>query len=140
MGKKVHLKIEGKENEIDKNIIEAFSEVLLHMVRNAIDHGIETPNERINAGKDETGSLSIICSRESGNIKIIISDDGRSIDLEKIRQKAVRLGLVNAAAASGLTKQDLTGFIFNSGFSTSEKITGISGRSVGMDVVRDSIE
>jgi chemotaxis protein histidine kinase CheA len=122
------------------NIIECLSEVFMHMTRNAIDHGIETPYERISAGKDESGSLSIICSRESGNMKITISDDGRGIDLEKIRRKAVRQGFVSESAAAGLAKEELTSFIFHSGFSTSEKITGVSGRGVGMDVVRDNIE
>jgi len=140
LGKKVALSIEGKENEIDKNIIESLSEVFMHMARNAIDHGIETPQERVNAGKEETGRLSIICSRESGSMKIIIKDDGRGIDLEKIREKAVRDGYVAAAAASSLTKEDLTNFIFQSGFSTSRAVSNISGRGVGMDVVRETVE
>jgi chemotaxis protein histidine kinase CheA len=140
LGKKVQFSIEGKENEIDKNIIEALSEVFLHMVRNAIDHGIETPNERIAAGKSENGKLAISCSRESGAMKIVISDDGRGIDHEKIRQKAVREGFVPEAAASSLSKEDLTNFIFQSGFSTSGKVNSVSGRGVGMDVVRDTIE
>jgi len=140
LGKKTQLTLEGKENEIDKNIIEALSEVLLHMVRNAIDHGIETPQERIAAGKDETGKLSIICSRESGNMKIVISDDGRGIDIEKIRQKIVKEGLIDETASTTLSKEELTDYIFQSGFSTSGNTSNISGRGVGMDVVRDNIE
>ena len=140
LGKKVHLTIEGKENEIDKNIIESLSEVFLHMIRNSIDHGIETPQERIAAGKNETGNLSIVCSRESGNMKIVISDDGLGIDHEKIRQKAVREGFVTEAAADSLSREELTNFIFQSGFSTSGKVSSVSGRGVGMDVVRESIE
>ncbi|MCL2808803.1 MAG: response regulator [Treponema sp.] len=140
LNKKVNFIIEGKENEIDKNIIESLSEVLMHMVRNAIDHGLETPEERLAAGKIETGKLSIICSRESGSMKILIIDDGRGIDLEKIRQKAVREGFVAEAAAASLTKEDLTNFIFQSGFTTSSNVSNVSGRGVGMDVVRDSIE
>ena len=140
LGKKVHLTIEGKENEIDKNIIESLSDVFLHMVRNAIDHGIEAPAERIAAGKNETGKLSIVCSRESGNMKIVITDDGQGIDLEKIRQKAVREGYVAEAAASSLSKEDLTNFIFQSGFSTSGAVSNVSGRGVGMDVVGKNIE
>jgi chemotaxis protein histidine kinase CheA len=140
LGKKVHLTITGKENEIDKNIIEGLSEVFMHMARNSIDHGIETPYERIAAGKDETGNLSIICSRESGSMKIIISDDGRGIEHEKIRQKAVKEGLISEAAASSISNEELTSFIFQSGFSTSGKVSNISGRGVGMDVVRDSIQ
>jgi len=140
LGKNVQLTLEGKENEIDKNIIEALSEVLLHMVRNSVDHGIETPQERLAAGKDETGKISIICSRESGNMKIIISDDGRGIDTEKIRQKIVKEGLIDEETSKNLSNEELIDFIFQSGFSTSEKTSNISGRGVGMDVVRDSIE
>ena len=140
LGKNVQLTLEGKENEIDKNIIEALSEVLLHMVRNSVDHGIETPQERIATGKEETGKISIICSRESGNMKIIISDDGKGIDTEKIRQKIVKEGLIDDETSKNLSKEELTDFIFQSGFSTSEKASNISGRGVGMDVVRDNIE
>ena len=140
LGKKVHLSIEGKENEIDKNIIESLSEVFLHMVRNSIDHGIETPQERIAAGKNETGNLSIVCSRESGSMKIVITDDGRGIDHERIRHKIVDEGLVTEAAAVSLSTEELTNFIFHSGFSTSHSVNSVSGRGVGMDVVRESIE
>ncbi|MCL2265137.1 MAG: response regulator [Treponema sp.] len=140
LGKKVRLNIEGKENEIDKNIIESMSDVFMHMVRNAVDHGLETPDERIASGKDETGNLSIICTRESGNLKICISDDGRGIDLEKIRQKVVREGFVSDAAAAELSREDLTNFIFQSGFSTKSNLSNVSGRGVGMDAVRESIE
>jgi len=140
LGKKVQLVIEGKENEIDKNIIESLSEVFIHMARNAVDHGLETPDERTASGKPETGKLSIICSRESGNMKIVISDDGRGIDLEKIREKAVKEGLVSKASAAGLSKEDLTNFIFQSGFSTSAKTNNISGRGVGLNIVRESVE
>jgi len=139
-GKKVHLSIDGKENEIDKNIIECLSEVFMHMVRNAIDHGIESPEKRISAGKNETGKLSITCSRESGNMKIVIADDGRGIDYEKIRQKAVKEGFIAEASASSLSKEELTNFIYQSGFSTSGSVSNISGRGVGMDVVRESVE
>jgi chemotaxis protein histidine kinase CheA/CheY-like chemotaxis protein len=140
LGKKVHFTITGKENEIDKNIIEGLSEVFMHMIRNSIDHGIETPDERTAAGKEETGNLSITCSRESGSMKIVISDDGHGIDHEKIRQKAIKEGLVSEAAAASISHEDLTNFIFQSGFSTSGKVSNISGRGVGMDVVRGSIE
>ncbi|MCL2271237.1 MAG: response regulator [Treponema sp.] len=140
LGKKVHLTLEGKENEIDKNIIENLSDVIMHMVRNAIDHGIETPSERKAAGKNETGKISIFCSRESGSMKIVISDDGKGINHETIRQKAIHDGIVSEVVASTLTKEDLTNFIFQSGFSTSGKASHISGRGVGMDVVRETVE
>jgi chemotaxis protein histidine kinase CheA/ActR/RegA family two-component response regulator len=140
LGKKIHFTIEGKENEIDKNIIETLSDVFMHMVRNAIDHGIEPPEKRRAAGKDETGNVSITCSRESGNMKIVVADDGNGIDIEKIRQKAVRLGYVSEAQSASLSKEDLTNFIFQSGFSTSASVGTISGRGVGMDAVQKNIE
>ena len=140
LGKKTQLVIEGKENEIDKNIIESLSEVLMHMVRNAVDHGLEAPEERAASGKSETGKISIVCSRESGYMKIVISDDGRGIDPEKIREKVIRDGFVAETAAASLTKEELTNFIFQSGFSTSGEVSNVSGRGVGMDVVRESIE
>jgi chemotaxis protein histidine kinase CheA/CheY-like chemotaxis protein len=138
--KKVQLSIEGSENEIDKNIIEILSDVFLHMIRNSVDHGIEKPEDRIAAGKDGTGQLIIRCARESGNMKITISDDGNGIDLEAIRKKAVEQGFVTADAARSLGQDDLTGFIFQSGFTTSRAANNISGRGVGMDAVRASIE
>jgi len=140
LGKKAQVVIEGKENEVDKNIIESLSEILMHMVRNAIDHGLERPEQRIATGKNETGKISIACSRESGYMKIVISDDGQGIDHEKIRQKTVRDGFVTEAAAAALSKEELTNFIFQSGFSTSGKLSNVSGRGVGMDVVREGIE
>jgi chemotaxis protein histidine kinase CheA len=140
MGKKVHLVIEGKENEIDKNVIETMSDVFLHMIRNSIDHGIESPHDRAAAGKDVTGKVTISCSRESGNMKILIADDGKGIDHERIRKKAIDLGFVTEAAAASLSRDDLTSFIFQSGFSTSQAVSNISGRGVGMDAVRSNIE
>ncbi|MDR1899344.1 MAG: response regulator [Treponema sp.] len=140
MGKKVQLSIEGNENEIDKNIIDVLRDVFLHIVRNAVDHGIEGPEERKAAGKGETGRLTIRCSRESGSMKIEIADDGRGIDLEKIRAKALSQGYVTETAAASLTREELTNFIFQSGFSTSAAVSSISGRGVGMDVVRSNIE
>jgi chemotaxis protein histidine kinase CheA len=140
LGKRVQLRIEGNENEIDKNIIETLSDVFLHMVRNAIDHGIEKPEERRLKNKSETGQLLIRCSRESGNMKIVIADDGRGIDHEEVRKKLVQGGALTVGSAAALTKEELTNYIFQSGFSTSKTINNISGRGVGMDAVRTSIE
>jgi chemotaxis protein histidine kinase CheA/ActR/RegA family two-component response regulator len=140
LGKKVSLTIEGNENEIDKNIIETLSDVFLHMVRNAVDHGIEAPADRLAINKDETGRLLIRCSRESGNMKILICDDGRGIDHEKIREKLVERGYYTREGAASLGREDLTNFIFQSGFSTSKTVSSLSGRGVGMDAVRTSIE
>ena len=140
LGKRVKIKIEGAENEIDKNLIELLSEVFLHMVRNSIDHGIGTPEERLAEGKSETGLLKIICVRESGSMKITISDDGKGINTEKIREKIVEKGMVSKEAALALNEEELINFIFQSGFSTTDKLSDMSGRGVGMDAVRNNIE
>jgi len=140
LGKQVQIRIEGSENEIDKNLLESLSEVFLHMIRNSIDHGIETPDKRRAAGKNETGLMTIRCVRESGNMKVIIADDGMGIDTEGIRKKIVEKGLVSREAAMVLGEEELINFIFQSGFSTAEKVSDISGRGVGMDAVRSNIE
>jgi chemotaxis protein histidine kinase CheA len=140
LDKKIRLTVEGKENEIDKNIIEALQDVFLHLIRNAVDHGIERSEERKAAEKDETGHIAIRCTRESGSMKIVVSDDGRGIDHEQIRKTAVETGYVSKSAAASLTKEDLVGFIFQSGFTTTDRANAVSGRGVGMDVVRNTIE
>ena len=140
LGKQVQIRIEGAENEIDKNLIESLSEVFLHMIRNSIDHGIETPEERLAAGKNENGLLTIRCVRESGNMKVTITDDGKGINTEGIRKKIVDNGMVSKETAAALNEEELLNFIFQSGFSTAEKISNVSGRGVGMDAVRNNIE
>jgi len=140
LGKQVQIRIEGSENEIDKNLIESLSEVFLHMIRNSIDHGIETPEERRAAGKSESGLLTIRCVRESGNMKVTITDDGKGINTERIRQKIVDNGMVSKETAAALAEEELLNFIFQSGFSTAEKVSNVSGRGVGMDAVRSNIE
>jgi len=140
LGKKVEIQIFGSENEIDKNLIESLSEVFLHMIRNSIDHGIEKPEERLAAGKKESGLLVIRCIRESGNMKITISDDGKGINTEVIRKKIIDTGLVSKEIALNLTEEELINFIFQSGFSTSSRLTNVSGRGVGMDAVKSNIE
>lgn len=140
LGKQVKIKIEGAENEIDKNLIESLSEVFLHTIRNSIDHGIETPQERRAAGKNETGLLTIQCVRESGSMKVTITDDGKGINLEAIRKKIVENGLVPKETAAALSEEELINFIFQSGFSTAQTVSDVSGRGVGMDAVRSNIE
>ncbi|MCL2264764.1 MAG: response regulator [Treponema sp.] len=140
LGKKVEIQIFGSENEIDKNLIESLSEVFLHMIRNAIDHGIEKPQERLAAGKEEVGLLVIRCVRESGNMKVTITDDGKGINTDVIRKKIVDTGMVSKENAAVLTEDELINFIFQSGFSTSSGLTNISGRGVGMDAVKSNIE
>jgi len=111
-----------------------------HMIRNSIDHGIETPQERRAAGKNETGLLTIACARESGNMKVTIADDGKGISIEGIRRKIIEKGLASKEAADALGEEELINFIFQSGFSTAEKLSSVSGRGVGMDAVRSNIE
>jgi chemotaxis protein histidine kinase CheA/ActR/RegA family two-component response regulator len=140
LGKKVQLHLEGAENEIDKNIIETLSDVFIHTVRNAIDHGIEAPEERRKAGKQEAGQLSIRCIQESGSMKISIADDGRGIDTEGIRKKILERELLSPEHAAQLTREELINYIFQTGFSTSSQVSTLSGRGVGMDAVRSSVE
>ncbi|MDR3334692.1 MAG: response regulator [Treponema sp.] len=140
LGKKARLYIEGDEQEIDKNIIETLSDIFIHIIRNGIDHGIESPEARREAGKNETGQISIRCIRESGNMKIMISDDGRGIDIEGIRKKIVALEFIEYEAAAQLAREEVMNYIFRSGFTTASTLTSVSGRGVGMDVVHESIE
>ncbi|MHB9290958.1 putative two-component system, chemotaxis family, sensor kinase CheA [Hollandina sp. SP2] len=140
LGKKVQLHLEGAEHEIDKNIIETLSDVFVHTVRNAIDHGIEAPEERRKMGKPEVGQLSIRCIRESGSMKISIADDGQGIDIEAIRKKIIERELLSPEHAAQLTREELINYIFQTGFSTSSEVSTLSGRGVGMDAVRYSVE
>ena len=140
LGKLVRITIEGAENEIDKNLIESLSEVFLHMIRNSIDHGIESPEDRKRAGKDETGLISIKCMRESGSMKVTIKDDGRGIDIEAIRKKIIEQNIVSKEAAASLNEEELLNYIFQSGFSMAKTLTDLSGRGVGMDAVKNNIE
>jgi len=139
-GKKVRLEMEGKETELDKTLIEAIKDPLTHIVRNSIDHGIESPEKRRKAGKDEEGLLSLKAYHEGGQVNIEIVDDGGGISSDKIRDKAVAKGLISPESAKQMSERDLFNLIFLPGFSTAEKITNVSGRGVGMDVVKTNIE
>jgi len=137
-GKKVDFSICGEDTEIDKNIVDKIGDPLVHMIRNAIDHGIEkTPEDRVNAGKDAVAQVEIRAFHRGGNICIEIEDDGRGIDPDMILKKAIEKGLV--AAENNLTRNEIVNLIFMPGFSTAEKITDVSGRGVGMDVVKRNI-
>ena len=138
VGKQIAFATEGEETELDKTIAEALSDPLLHMIRNAIDHGIETPEERVIAGKDPTANIRISASNQAGQIVIAISDDGRGLNRERILQKARDNGLITAEQK--LPNSEIFMLIFEAGFSTAEKVTDISGRGVGMDVVRRSVQ
>ena len=138
LGKQVHLEIAGAETELDKSVVERITDPLMHLVRNAMDHGIETCDMRLAAGKPAAGTLRIAASHDAGGILISISDDGRGIDRERVLYRARERGLV----APGVTPNDgdLLALIFEPGFSTAEQVTNLSGRGVGMDVVRRNVE
>jgi two-component system, chemotaxis family, sensor kinase CheA len=138
--KRVDIEMEGQDTELDRTIIEAIKDPLTHIVRNAIDHGIETPGERSRKGKPATGRLSLRAFHEGGQVNIEIADDGAGIELERVKNKAIQRGLISVEQADRMDERDLTNLIFLPGFSTAEKVSNISGRGVGMDVVRTNIE
>jgi two-component system chemotaxis sensor kinase CheA len=139
-GKKVRLDMEGSETELDKTLLEAVRDPLTHLVRNAIDHGIETPERRCQAGKPEQGTVRLRAYHEGGQVNVEVSDDGGGIDPERVRHKAVDQGLLTAEQAKRMTPHSLLGLIFLPGFSTAAAVTTLSGRGVGMDVVKTNVE
>jgi two-component system chemotaxis sensor kinase CheA len=139
-GKKVDLVVRGEETELDKMVIEEISDPLIHIIRNAVDHGLETAKERKKAGKPETGSLTLEAYHESNHIVIEITDDGRGIDIEKIKRKALAKGLISKQELSRISDAEARRFIMMPGFSTAETATETSGRGVGMDVIKTNIE
>jgi len=139
-GKKVRIEMEGKETELDKTIIEAIKDPLTHIVRNSVDHGIEAPQQRLAAGKPVEGTLRLRAYHEGGQVNIEISDDGAGLDLDKIKRKALEKGLISSDQASRMSEREAANLIFLPGLSTAEKVTNVSGRGVGMDVVRTNID
>ena len=139
LGKDVDLQIEGEHVELDKSIIEIIGDPLTHLVRNAIDHGIETPSERESAGKPSQGTLRLKATHEAGQVIIEIMDDGAGIDAEKVAAKAQSLGLLDEVQLARMSERDIIKLIFRPGFSTAERVTDISGRGVGMDVVQSNL-
>src|SRR5262249_35283843 len=137
-GKQAELVTAGDDTELDRNIVEELADPLMHMVRNSLDHGIETPEQRITAGKTPTARVELRAAHQGGHILIEISDDGRGINREAVLRKAAERGLVQADAK--LTDNEVFNLIFEPGFSTAEKVTDISGRGVGMDVVKKQIQ
>ncbi len=138
LGKSVELTISGEDTELDKNVIQQIGDPLVHMVRNAVDHGIELPDVRRAAGKSDSGSVALSAFHSGGNIVIGISDDGKGLDPNVLIKKGIEKGIVQPEAH--LTDEQAYKLIFAPGFSTAEKVTGVSGRGVGMDVVRRNIE
>lgn len=137
--KQINIVIKGEETELDKTLIEEINDPLVHLVRNSVDHGIETPDKRKELGKNPTGTLTLSAEHEGNNIIITIEDDGKGIDPEVIKNKAVSKGLISAERARELSKQEILNLIFLPGFSTAEVVTNISGRGVGMDVVKTNV-
>lgn len=138
LGKKVDLKLSGEETEIDKTVLEHLADPLVHIVRNAVDHGLEETSERVALGKSEAGQVQIKAFHEGNNLVIEIVDDGKGINPEIIRQKAIDKGILNPA--SNVSDAEVIQYIFHPGFSTKEQVSEVSGRGVGMDVVKTNIE
>ncbi len=140
LGKEVDFVIEGKETELDRTVIDEIGDPLVHLLRNAVDHGIEYPEERRQKGKPSAGLVRLVAKHEGNNVFIEVSDDGKGLDLDLIREKAVEKGLATAQEVSNMTAAQVADFMFRSGFSTAHNITDISGRGVGLDVVKNKIE
>ena len=140
LGKEVELVLEGEDTEADKNIVEALADPLIHIVRNSLDHGLELPEARAAAGKPRTGRLHIRAAQESDRVVIEIADDGRGIDPAVIKRKAYEKGVIDEAQLERLSDQEAVNLVFAAGFSTAEAVTDLSGRGVGMDVVRSAID
>jgi two-component system, chemotaxis family, sensor kinase CheA len=140
LDKEIHLEMEGTEVELDKSIIEALGDPMTHLVRNAVDHGMETPADREKQGKPREGTVRLKAYHEGGYVNIDVIDDGKGIDVEIIRKKALEKGFVGKLDLASMGEQDVLKLLFKPGFSTAEKVTDISGRGVGMDVVKTNIE
>jgi two-component system chemotaxis sensor kinase CheA len=137
--KEIELEMEGEETDLDKNLVEALADPMVHLVRNAVDHGIELPDEREKAGKPRSGTVKLSAAQEGDHILLTITDDGKGMDPEILREKAVEKGMMDEETAARLTNKDLYNLIFHPGFSTKTEISDVSGRGVGMDVVKTRI-
>lgn len=140
LSKKISLEIEGAETELDRTIIDEIGDPLIHLIRNSADHGIESPEERRKKGKPETGTIKLKAYHDGNNVVIEVSDDGDGIDTEKILKKALDVGITDKEKSSKLSESQILSFLFEAGFSTKQEITNVSGRGVGLDVVKTKIE
>jgi two-component system chemotaxis sensor kinase CheA len=140
INKQVYLEIAGASVEIDKTVLDALKDPLMHILRNALDHGIESPSERARAGKAPSGRIDLIVEQRGSEIVITVSDDGHGIDPHKVRRAVVKNGIFSEQEAAQISDEEIKGYVFYSGLSTSEQVTAISGRGVGMDIVRERVE
>jgi two-component system chemotaxis sensor kinase CheA len=140
LGRRVRLQVEGQDTELDKSLLEAIKDPLTHAVRNALDHGIEPPDARLAAGKDPEGTLKLRAAQQGSHVVIEVSDDGAGIAVEKVRQKGIERGLITPGRAAHMGERELLQLLFVPGFSTAATVTNVSGRGVGMDVVRTNVE
>lgn len=140
LGKEVDLQIFGEETELDRSVVDEIGDPLIHLIRNAMDHGLETPDERVAAGKQRTGTLVLAAVHEGNSIILSIKDDGRGIDTERVGRKAIEKGLLTEEQLAAMSQREMFDLIFLPGFSTKEKATDLSGRGVGMDVVKTNIK
>ncbi len=139
LGKEVRLVIEGEGIELDKTILEQIGDPLVHVIRNAVDHGLEPPEERQARGKDAAGVVTLRARHEAGGVVIEVTDDGRGLDADALKRKAVEKGLVTPEAAAGMSDEAAFQLVFLPGLTTAAKVTDVSGRGVGMDVVRSNV-
>jgi two-component system chemotaxis sensor kinase CheA len=140
LGRRIRLQVEGQDTELDKSLLEAIKDPITHAVRNSLDHGIETPDVRSAAGKDPEGTLKLKASQEGSYVVIEVSDDGAGIDIDKVRRKAIESNLITADRAAQMLEREILQLVFLPGFSTAAAVTKVSGRGVGMDVVRTNVE
>jgi two-component system chemotaxis sensor kinase CheA len=140
LNKEINFVIEGEDTELDRTIIDEIGEPLVHLLRNAADHGLEPPTERLSAGKERTGNISLIARHEGNNVLIIVEDDGAGISIDKIKQKAIDKNIITPLLAETITKDEALNFLFLPGFTTAENVNDLSGRGVGLDAVKAKVD